>query len=165
MRHFIICCLSVFCMSLTVAYAATAPSSILICHPIKPASHQDSLILEGDAKTGKLYLIHNMSQKSIWLDQASKHVSASAGWSSYLRPGNWAALVLNRKDFPLTCSVIQPGQVATLNCATALSVCEPQHVSLQSIHKGSYWVVEDKSWDVVVKALEKKGISQKSLVK
>lgn len=151
-------------MGLNACFAATAavsakPAKQIVCKPMTVKPQNQAVLLSGSAQTGSMYLIHNISQKSIWLDHADKRASASAGWSSYLRPGNWAALFLNRKDFTLSCSVISPGKVETLNCAEALSLCEPQSLTLKSNHKNSYWVVEDKSWDDMIKAFAKKGVN------
>jgi hypothetical protein len=130
------------------------------CQPLKMKSQNKNLILDGsNATNGQIFLLRNQSQKSVWLDHPGKHTSASAGWSSYLRPGEWSALLLDKKDFSLSCSSIQPGKVETLDCAQALSVCIPLHFSFTTSKKGSFWLVEGKSPKDLLKALELHGVA------
>lgn len=151
-------CILVFLwISISMGHAATMTNPS--CLPIKNRSQHNSIVL-GDviAPTAQLYFLKNISKKSIWLDHDSKHPSASAGWSSYLRPGQWSALLLDKKDFSLNCAVIQPGRVTYVNCAQAISVCLPPHLVINAKRKGSYWLVEDKSWEDLLKILTKKGV-------
>jgi hypothetical protein len=89
------------------------------------------------------------------------HPSVSAGWSSYLRNGNSSAIWVNRKNFNLSCAVIQPGKLEYLDCAKVISICEPKEVVYQSSRKGTYWLVEDKPWDDLIKLLGKRGVEIK----
>jgi hypothetical protein len=128
------------------------------CVPMKLKSQNKSIVLEGSPEAGQIFLIKNQSLKSIWIDHPVKHPSASAGWSSYIRPNEWSALFLDKKDFSLNCSVIQPGKVENLDCAQALSVCKPSHLTYTSSRKGSFWLVEGKPLKELMKALEKRGV-------
>jgi hypothetical protein len=128
------------------------------CPPLKLKSQNNNIILDASTTaTTQIYFLKNHSSKSLWLDHPVKNASASAGWTSYLRPNEWSALLIDKKGFSLSCSVIQPGKVETLDCEQALTVCKPAHFTYTSTRKGSYWLVEAKSWKELLKALEKRG--------
>jgi hypothetical protein len=130
--------------------------SAVACAPIKAKIQDQNIVLDGAGSDGlsQLYLLKNTSSKSIWIDHVGKKASANAGWSSYLRPGNGSALLLDKKDFSLTCSLIEPGKVVSVKCAQAITVCVTKSISTK--RKGSFWLMEDKPWDELLKALSKK---------
>lgn len=132
------------------------------CAPLVLKSQDNNIILPGveNTHTAQIYFIHNTSQQSIWLDHPveNKSAGASAGWSSYSLPGKWSALLLNRKNFAISCAVIQPGKVEVRNCEKVISVCVPKLPLFDSKRKGSYWLVEDRTWDDLLKMLEKRGV-------
>lgn len=135
------------------------PPKAFACTVVKPRLQENNIILEGaraPTQTNQAYFIKNVSSKSIWLDHPVKNPSASAGWSSYLRPGNWSVFLLDKKDFALNCSVIHPGKVEILNCTQALSICAPKNLAMTTSRKGSYWVVEDKSYEEALKIFQKR---------
>jgi hypothetical protein len=125
---------------------------------VKAKAQEKNIILNDVPNTteSKIYYLKNNSSKSVWIDHPVKNASANAGWSSYLRPGKWSVLVLDKKDFAMSCAVIQPGKVDYLNCAQALSVCMPPQILVKSARKGSYWLLEDKTWEELQKIMEKK---------
>ncbi len=133
------------------------------CVPLEIKSENKEIILPGpdQPKTNKLYFFENLTEKSIWLDHPVLHPSASAGWSSYLRAGNASALWVGRKNFNISCAVIQPGKVEYLDCAKVISVCVPNEVVYPSSRKGTYWLAEDKPWNDLIKALAKRGVTIK----
>jgi len=130
------------------------------CLPLEMKSENKEIVLPGpdDPHTNKLYIFKNLSTKSIWLDHPVLHPSVSAGWSSYLRMGHSSALSVNRKNFNLSCAVIQPGKLEYLDCAKVISICEPKDVNYKSSRKGTYWLSEDKPWDDLMAALAKRGV-------
>jgi hypothetical protein len=161
--------LAVLLMGVHSSYATTATASApavkgmqslsASCQSIKLKSLNKNIMLDGsDATTGQIYLIKNHSKTSIWLDHPAKRSATSAGWSSYLRPDDWSALYIDKKGFTLNCSVIQPGKVENLDCEQALTICKPQHLVYSPSRKGSFWLVEGKSWKELLKGLEKKGV-------
>jgi hypothetical protein len=153
------CVLAMFIASSSLSFAA--PAVPLACTPVKVKVINHNLVLEGisaSAPAGQIFFFKNNSSKSLWLDRLGKQSSASAGWSSYLRPHNWSALFLNKKEFLLSCAVIQPGKVDYVNCGQVLSVCIPTHSALTSTRKGSYWLVEDKPWEVFHPLMIKRGV-------
>ncbi len=133
------------------------------CVSIETSSENKEIILPGsnDPQTGKIYFIKNVTEKSIWLDHPVLHPSVSAGWSSYLRPNHLSAILVNRKDFNLSCAVIKPGKLEYLDCAKAISICVPKDASYKSNRKGTYWLAEDKPMDELMKALAKRGVKIK----
>ncbi|MDR3478937.1 MAG: hypothetical protein P4M14_13015 [Gammaproteobacteria bacterium] len=145
----------------SISYATEAPpkavvASTLSCAPIKSKPQDQNILLPGANSQGlpQLYLLKNISSKSVWLDHTAKKPSMSAGWSSYLRPGNGSAILLDKKDFSLTCSLIEPGKVVSLKCGQAISVCVAK--PLLTKRKGSYWLIEDKPWNDLLTTLSKK---------
>jgi len=139
-----------------VSFAATNMS----CTPVVVKVENKNIILPGPQEqsktsTAEVYFFNNISKKSFWLDHPVDHPSASAGWSSYLRPGNWSAMVVNRKNFTISCAEIQPGKVDYQDCAKTIAICMPKQMEVDTKHKGSYWLVEDKSWDEFVAAVKK----------
>jgi hypothetical protein len=162
MQKFIIrCALAMLLASSNMAGADEPAVSKMTCLPVKTKVVNHGLVLDvplSALAAGQLYFFKNNSQQSLWLDRLNKRASASAGWSSYLRPHNWSALLLDKKEFILSCAVIQPGKVDYVNCGEAISVCMPTHITLTTNRKGSYWLVEDLTWDVFVKMLAKRGV-------
>jgi hypothetical protein len=152
------CIVAILITASSFSLAAPAP---LTCIPVKTKVVNHNLVLEGvsaSAPAGQIYFFKNNSQKSLWIDRLGKQASASAGWASYIRPHNWSALFLNKKEFTLSCAVIQPGKVDYVNCGQVLTVCTPSHTTLTTSRKGSFWLVEDKPWDAFVALLAKRGV-------
>lgn len=130
------------------------------CAPLDLKSENKEIVLPGpdEPRTSKLYIFKNLGTKSIWLDHPVLHPSVSAGWSSYLRPGNSSALWVNRKNFNLSCAVIAPGKLEYLDCVKVVSVCAPKDVVYQTSRKGTWWLAEDKPSDELMKTLAKRGV-------
>lgn len=142
---------------------AMAETNKIHCTPLEIKSENKEIILPGpdQPRTNKFYFFKNLTEKSIWLDHPVLHPSVSAGWSSYLRAGNSSAILVNRKNFNLSCAVIKPGKVEYLDCTKVVSICEPKDVVFKSARKGTYWLAEDKPWDDLMKALAKRGVEVK----
>ncbi len=138
------------------SYAATDQHCTPV--PIKKTGDDIILLINPPPKTSLIYFFTNQGTKSMFVDHPSGR-GASAGWSSYLRPGHWSATALNKSNFTVHCSTIEPGKVIPLDCSKMLSVCAPNNPTITTPLKGSYWLTEDKKWDAFVKALETKGIS------
>lgn len=145
-----------FLISINVCFA----DEISNCSPVPVQTQDKNIILPGikEPKTIKGYFLKNISEYSIWIEHPGAKHSASAGWSSYLHPGKWSAILVNRKNFELRCAVIQPGKVKYLDCSKAISICAPKEVKTKSSRKGTYWLVEDKSWSDLLNQVEKRGI-------
>jgi len=125
--------------------------SIISFSPAKISSQGNRIALLNEGT--KIYLIHNISAKSIWVDHPSKKQSASAGWASFITPGNWSALLIDKKNFIINCSQIKPGEVVDLNCNNTIAV---YLYPMPTQKKGTYWLVEDKSYNELLKLLSHK---------
>lgn len=130
------------------------------CTPVKIKIENNTILFPDvlQSKTSQIYFFKNNSLQSIFIDRVNKNPGASAGWSTYLRPGNWAALAINQKNFAISCVMVRPGKVIPLNCSRTLFVCTPQNVVTRTPLKGNYWLAEDKSWEGLLKLLRKKNI-------
>ena len=127
----------------------------LTCTPLKLKIQNKTILLPDVEKDrpSQVYVVHNISPNSLWLDHPTERKGMSAGWSSYIQPNKWSAIVLNRKDFAISCAVIQPGKVDEEECAKAVKVCHAENMTVTSKRKGSYWLVEDKTWNELTQAL------------
>ena len=139
-----------------LTYANSADS----CIPATIKIEGKNIILSGtkDPKQPQIYFFKNKSIYSVWVDRVMQDPGASAGWASYFRAGNWSALLLNKNNFTLTCFTVKPGTVVPLDCNQVISICKPKIISIPTTLKGSGWLVEDKSWDIVMNVIEKKGV-------
>lgn len=127
-----------------------------------PFSVQNNIfILPGASKQNRIqiYFFQNKSHQGIWLDHPQeKNPGMSAGWSSYIRPHNWSAIIINKSNFALSCASIQPGKVVYLDCSKVLGVCTPGHIILNKKMNGNSWLAEDKDWDSFLRTLQRRGV-------
>jgi hypothetical protein len=131
------------------------------CSLVTLKAQNKMILLPGpsDRHAVKIYFLHNTSQQSLWLDHhREKQKSANAGWSSYLRPGKWSAIMLTQQNFALSCAIIHPGKVEYQTCTKTISVCTPNQVSFKTKRQGSYWLAEDQTFEELEKTLGKRGI-------
>jgi hypothetical protein len=153
MRYLLIICF--LATSLARSYAATDQACTPV--PIKKVDADIILLVNPPPKTSLVYFFTNLSGKSLFVEHPSGR-GAAAGWSSYLRPGHWSALALNKSNFTIHCSTIEPGKVVPLDCSKMISVCTPKNPAITSPLKGNFWLTEDKKWEAFVKALEGRGV-------
>jgi hypothetical protein len=144
----IILCFSI-CVDATALDAAW-------CRPIVSDAKTNELSLNTESKTS-VYLLQNISDHSVWIDHQS-HKTANAGWASYIRAGKWSALMLNRKDFTLTCAQITPGAVNHLNCATTISVCQVDPKYTKSRSTKSFWISEDVDYATLLQNAKRRKV-------
>jgi len=148
------------CCFTSVAVAAGEAS----CIPLPLKNQNKTITLPGvDGKDAKqIYFLKNISSESLWIDHPREpNRTANAGWSSYLRPGLWSAILIDRKNFVLNCAVIQPGKVDTRTCAKSITVCTLPKATLGAKRKGSYWLAEDQPWEELLVSAEKRGVKFK----
>jgi hypothetical protein len=132
------------------------------CSPVSFKLEGKNILLPGPqhSKTPLIYFFQNKSLQSVWIAHPYlKNRGVSAGWASYLRPGNWSAVVLNKKNFSVSCSMIQPDKVEPLDCSKTLSICVPQNIVTAAPLEGNYWLADDKKWGEFLQTLEKRGVS------
>ena len=109
-----------------------------------------------------LYLFHNISDKSFWLNHAvGKDPGASAGWASEIAAGNWSAITISNTpgEFVMNCSEIGDGGVDYLDCRNVVKACRLIDAKFSSENSGSYWIAENKSLNSNLAAITSKGIS------
>lgn len=131
------------------------------CDPVNFKIDNKNIILPGSPspKQSIVYFFKNKSNSSIWIDHPmTNNPGVSAGWSSYIRPGHWSALVLNKKNFAVSCAMIQPGKVVYMNCSATLDVCAPSNLTSEKVLNGNFWLAEDKPYDAFINVLTKRGI-------
>ncbi len=156
MRHLLIFCfLAITLTWFGSSFAANNPN----CTPVPTKKVGDDIVLlvNPPPKTSLIYFFTNQSAKSLFIDHPSSR-GANAGWSSYLRPGQWSALALNKSNFTVRCSAIEPGKVVSLDCSKTIYVCTPKNPVITSPLKGNFWLTEDKKWEAFMKALEGRGV-------
>jgi hypothetical protein len=153
--------LSVFFIIFLGIFNSVQAGSTPPCTLAKVKVQDKNILLLAAGGTKQVYVIQNARTKGLWIDHPVARPSASAGWSSYVRAGNWSALVVDRKEFTISCAVIQPGKVEYQDCVHTISVCSPKEALFKSATKGTYWLAEDKPLDELVKAAAKRGVTIK----
>lgn len=130
--------------------------SSLSCSPAKVQVKNRMFILNKGykSKNSKIFLITNKSNQVILVNHPEKDGHASAGWGSNLQPGNWSALLLSKKDFAITCTIVNAGNVQDLDCGNVIKVCEAN--AQVKNETSNYWIAEDKSFDDMVKDVKNK---------
>lgn len=124
-----------------VVHAVT--NTKIVCQKITATQQGDLLMLTSRQNKPVIYLIKNISSQEIWLDRVLKsHASASAGWGTSLKPGNWSALQVTRRSLLLSCQRQQADKLITTNCSQTIDVCR---ALVQPVETGSFWLSEDKS--------------------
>lgn len=143
----------IICLFSHVSFALPVKS----CVPADIKADGKNIILSAaDEKKSVVYVLHNVDKASLWIDHPSAR-GAHAGWSSYLRQNRWSAVVLNRKNFVITCATIDPDKVTYRDCSKSIKVCTFPKLNYQSKRKGTYWLLEDKDWDGLISSLDKLG--------
>lgn len=120
----------------------------------------NNLVLNGSSSKQSLYLFHNISDKSFWLNHVmSKDPGASAGWASELNADNWSATALGTENFEVNCTILGSGEVKDLNCKDVVKVCKFEEPVFNSEDSGSFWVSENKPLTELLEAIKSRGIS------
>ena len=100
------------------------------------------------AKKSSLFFIHNLTSTDLWLTHPITHPSASAGWTTQLKKGNWSAFVLKKGPFVLNCIESRPGHEQQSPCEGAIAVCQWNGKGVKvpsNAQKTTFWVAEDMS--------------------
>lgn len=130
------------------------------CYPVQLKTDHKNIILSVDeTHKSPIFFIYNLSNQSLWLDHPTEKKGVSAGWASYLRKNKWSALFLDRKNFAISCAVIEPGAVNYKDCTLYISVCSFPNAKYESKRKGSYWLGEDKDLNTLFSNLAKRGVT------
>ena len=151
------CCMKKIFAFFILFNLSIAQAASIICTPVLIKAEDKNIILPGpnQPRSAVIYFLQNRAPQSVWLDHPTgEHKGASAGWSSYIHPNHWSALVLNRKQFVINCATIKPGKVDYLDCKQIISVCTPKGLSAPK-RKNTYWLVENKLWDDLLATVNK----------
>lgn len=122
----------------------------------------DIVLNIGSESKQSLYLFHNISDKSFWLNHPiGKDPGASAGWASEIGAENWSALTISSgtDNFALNCSLIGDGGVKYINCMDVLKSCKVENAEFASENTGSYWVAENMPLQKLLDAIKNRGVS------
>lgn len=132
---------------LAVSGFASAPQSLMLgCDKTGIAMTQKQILFSAKAGGQRLYIIHNISKNTVWLDHVAAHPAASAGWGSKLEAGHWSALALDKKQFGLICERLpQNGGIKKLVCGDVITVCSVKNAQFPKDSTGSFWVSENKA--------------------
>lgn len=135
------------------------------CHSAQIHYAHDKVWLNQKLKqsTAQLYILHNISKTSYWLNHDRGNQPMSAGWSSQTHPDHWSAIQINEPKFNITCTEISSAGTKELNCANVLRVCLVTNVQYPNDHvSGNYWVTEDKEKPDFYKAIVARHFSFKN---
>jgi hypothetical protein len=104
-----------------------------------------------------IVMIHNLSNGELWITHPVKNASASAGWSSQLESGNWAALAYNGKAFTLSCVESKPGHEQQIPCSGVIGVCLWSNVKMPEKATGTFWAGENMKLSVLKAYIARRG--------
>lgn len=94
-------------------------------------------------KQPAIYIFHNTSQQTYWINHQASKPSASAGWNSQIAPGHWSAIAMNEPNFAFTCNTASPSASKALDCEQVLHACEIKYPS-QLLPTSNYWLAENQ---------------------
>ena len=120
----------------------------------------NNLVLNKSSSKQSLYLLHNISDKSYWLNHVmSEDPGASAGWGSELDTDNWSAIAMNKENFEMNCIASGSGEVKDLDCKEVVKICKFEKPVFNSEDSGSFWVAENQPLTDLLDAIKSRGIS------
>lgn len=112
------------------------------------------------AKKSSLFFIHNLTSEDLWLTHPVTNPSASAGWTTRLKGGNWSALTLKKGPFILNCIESKPGHEQQSPCEGIIAVCHWKAKGVKipgRAQKTTFWVAEDLSLSGLTAAVGSRG--------
>jgi len=126
--------------------------------PTKNFQHRGILFNQQSRLRPILYLLHNTSSQRFYFDYGDHH-GMDAGWSSWIAPKHWSAILINKPRFLLTCGQLfkTKAGVKSLDCARLVTVYRVKP-ELPSHGLGTYWVAEDQPLATFYVAIKKRHI-------
>ena len=122
-------------------------------------SGKELVLNSGGGDTLNLFLFHNISEDTIYINHEPKNnPGASAGWSTELAAGNWTAISISEKNFAFNCGKMVPGKFELVLCSGELKVCKFTNPVFNKEKSGSYWVTENKPLDTALEIIKAQGI-------
>lgn len=115
-----------------------------------------------------LFILHNTSNRTLYLDHPDQHLAVGAGWSTKIDAGNVSAFSLDvdRKHMPFHCMVRNhfsfkhhSPRFKTVCCEDFLSVCQIPGTRFLIGNEGTYWVADNyKDRSLFERRIEKRGV-------
>lgn len=123
-----------------------------------PHALQDEYITLNTEKP-LIVMLHNLSDKKIWITHVLPSHGAQAGWSSSFDAGQWSALAFSqhKKHFTLSCIESQPGHEQQISCADVMAVCEWPQSQFPKDKSGTFWAAENMDMLPLKAYLERRG--------
>lgn len=128
--------LLLLCTNMTIQAEEIFPAG---CKPL--TVHEETIKLSTEEPS--VVMLHNLSSIDIWITHPVAESDASAGWSTNLQAGNWAALALDKKEFELSCIESRPGHEQQVPCAGLLAACQWLKVQMPKTESGTFWAGEN----------------------
>jgi hypothetical protein len=123
------------------------------CNKYGITAHQQNVhIHQQSMEQGQVYLLRNISQETLLLNQVSGHnPSAAAGWASELAPRRYSALRLSQDHFAISCQLAATHR--QIDCSSVLTVCGLPANNTDNT-QGSYWLLENQSFSGIMPAVQ-----------
>lgn len=112
-------------------------------------------------KKPRIVMLHNLSNKDLWITHPTSSSGASAGWSSRLEPQKWSVLALNTsKSFTLSCIESTPGHEQQIPCASVIAVCKWPSSSMKKETSSTFWAGENMELSPLIAYIERRGFTK-----
>ena len=102
-----------------------------------------SLELNAMSAGSRIYLLHNISKKTIVFNHQTDR-EMNAGWSSTISPNRWSALLIHQHSFSMTCTQITSSGVSYLDCSQVAKVCQVTNLNMHE-KQAAYWMSENRT--------------------
>lgn len=148
--------LAFFCFLLLSFYVAAESTLPPGCQAVEVQGESVTL----KTKKSSLFFIHNLTSVDLWLTHPIANPSASAGWTTRMKGGNWSALALQKGPFVLNCVESRPGHEQQSPCEGAIAVCQWNVKGLKipkNAKESTFWVAEDMSLSGLTAAVGARG--------
>ncbi len=124
------------------AYASYYPRG---CTPKTVTFFGEYVVLNSSEKDQKfrVYVFYNNAYYPVSFQHLPPAKQVSSGLPSTLEPSHWAAIVVEQKNFVLSCTD-QGGYQTKLPCHEVVHVCELAVSPVMLSSQGEYWISENK---------------------
>lgn len=123
------------------------------------------VVFKNADKHSHVYLIHNVSNKPLWLFYVGPHPGASAGWASELDAKRFSVLLMQKKAFVLGCQYAT-GQLTNkkADCSQLLQVSVIKKIVVpQKDQNESFWVAENMKYPDLLRHLQTRGFKKSEI--
>lgn len=154
MKKVLLLCASVFFFQFALA------RPLCLANDISFQNKNVVLNSSGKTRNPQIYLLHNISKQSFWLNHPAHIGAANAGWASKITPMRWSAILIapRNKNFILTCARLQPGATISYDCQKILKVCQLQYTDIKTHAQSSYWLTENQLHPALWSSLAQRGV-------